>query len=468
MRDGMFRRLLVYASVLLVGVGTAPVFAHAGSNGSASLPGFSSGSGRALAPGTRFYVPPPAPGAFTQELALLKSGQIQNARLLAEMTATPQAVWFTGGTPAAVEQQVRETMFRAQVQRAVPVLVAYNIPGRDCSQYSAGGALNEAAYEAWIQAFAQGIGNGKAVVILEPDALGLLPSTCNLPTSVYPFTDAQRLQELNDAVSVLEADPNVSVYLDGTHSAWLSVGSISHRLLEAGVQRAQGFFLNVSNFQPTPELIDYGTWISDCIAMVTDPQNPFHDNPSACASQYYPATQGNFSTWSETTAWYQANMGTAVATTHFVIDTSRNGNGPNDMETYAGTPYDQPASVISALQAGSWCNPPGAGLGIRPTVSTGVPLLDAYLWIKTPGQSDGQCDAAGGTRAWDYAAYSQPGWPTTAADQALFDPLWGMVDPAAGSWFPAQALQLAEDANPALPNGPFPPVMPTGHSHHRQ
>jgi hypothetical protein len=38
----------------------------------------------------------------------------------------------------------------------------------------------------------------------------------------------------------------------------------------------------------------------------------------------------------------------------------------------------------------------------------------------------------------------------TGDAQGQFDPLWGMVDPAAGAWFPAQALQLAQNANPAL------------------
>ena len=166
----------------------------------------------------------------------------------------PRAVWFTSGTPAQVTQQVRQTMAEAAVERAVPVLVAYDIPGRDCAQYSAGGALSQADYEAWINALAQGIGDRQAVVILEPDALGNMPSGCGLPTSVYPFTDAERIAELQYAVSALEADPRVSVYLDGTHSAWQSVGTITQRLLAANVQQAQGFFLNVSNYQPDPEL----------------------------------------------------------------------------------------------------------------------------------------------------------------------------------------------------------------------
>jgi endoglucanase len=404
--------------------------------------------GAGLSPDTRFFVPPPDSGAIQQALQLLKSGDFRDAALIARMEAKPRAVWFDGGNPAQVQSQVQQTMRQAAFERAVPVLTAYDVPGRDCAQYSAGGALNEADYEAWISAFASGIGQGRAVVILEPDALGNMPSGCGLPASVYPFTDAERIAELSYAVNALEQDPNVSVYLDGTHSAWQSVGTITQRLLAAGVQQAQGFFLNVSNYQPGNELLDYGTWISDCIAMVTDPANAFYNNPSACASQYYPATQSDFSTWGLTTAWYAQNMGNAVATTHYVIDTSRDGNGPNNMQGFANAPYDQPASVISTLASGNWCNPPGAGLGIRPTADTGQPLLDAYLWVKVPGESDGQCDAAGGVRAWNYTDYTQPSWPTTAAQQALFDPLWGQNDPAAGAWFPAQALQLAQDANP--------------------
>jgi endoglucanase len=63
------------------------------------------------------------------------------------------------------------------------------------------------------------------------------------------------------------------------------------------------------------------------------------------------------------------------ATMHFVIDTSRNGRGP-----WHG-PQD-------------WCNPPRRGLGARPTADTADPLADYFLWVKPPGESDGEC--AGG------------------------------------------------------------------------
>lgn len=452
------------------------------------------GSSPALAAGTRFFVPPPASAALQQEVTLLRNGQFAQAAHLARMLATPQAVWFTSGTPAQVRRQVRVTMAQAALEGAVPVLVAYDIPGRDCAQFSSGGALTDADYQAWISAFAAGIGGGKAVVILEPDALGNMPSDCNLPAGAnYPFTDQGRISDLTAAVATLEADPNALVYLDGTHSAWQQVGNIAQRLVEAGVQQAQGFYLDVSNYQYTSNNIAYGTWISDCIAYAQgsgaigsgavqpgtyQPETGFFNG--SCPNQYWnggPATnwQGtamnNFVPWNDQTpspadlpdpdtvaginGAYASDLGSvgATATTHFVIDTSRNGDGPNpmtggsdaDMADFTAAPFSQPAGVISTLRAGNWCNPAGSGLGLVPTAATGVPLVDAYLWVKIPGESDGQCDSAAGVRAWDYGAYNP--WNVPASAQGTFDPLWGQVDPAAGAWFGAQALQLIADAN---------------------
>ena len=410
-----------------------------------------------LATDTRFFVPPPQDGSLQQIGQLLRSGDRTDAALIGEMEATPAAVWLTGGTPDQVADQVRATLLEARIERSEPVFVLYDIPGRDCSQYSAGGALDTAAYEAWIDTVAKAVGTTHAVMLVEPDSLGDMPSDCNLPTSTYPYTNADRFTEIDYAVTALENDPDTSVYLDGTNSHWQQVGNISSRLLQADVQDTQGFFLNVSNYLTNAASQDYGSWISDCIAMITDTSDWAYGKPADCASQYYPASVNDFSTWGLTTAWYAKNMGGAVATTHYVIDTSRNGQGRNTMQGYADAPYDQPASVITTLTSGAWCNSPGAGLGLRPTADTGVPLLDAYLWAKTPGLSDGQCDAAGGVRAWDYAAYTEPGWPTDATAQNLFDPLWGLDDPAAGAWFPQQALQLVQNANPPLTGTPLLP-----------
>lgn len=397
-------------------------------------------SDRTLPAGTRFLVPAPNQGAVQQGIDLLRQGRLADAARLAKMLATPQAVWVTKGTPAEARRAVERAVALADAQRAVAVLVAYNIPGRDCGGLSAGGALTTADYKAWIDGFAAGIGRHKAVVILEPDALGLIPSACNGGAGEPGFTDAARFEELNYAVDALVAQPNTIVYLDATHSAWLNVHDAATRLLRAGVQRAQGFFLNVSNFQYTPNLVQYGTWISKCIARITG--TPSSDD---CPDQYWnggphPAhiadllgewtgvALSRYGVWSDTTDTPELNTsgentryaGT-TGTTHFVVDTSRNGLGP----------WQFPSTYPNDGVAQDWCNPPGRGLGARPAAAplADNALVDAYLWIKIPGESDGQC---------------------TRGTAGPTDPEWGVADPAAGQWFPQQALQLAQLADPPL------------------
>src|SRR5215213_9304079 len=127
-----------------------------------------------LDPDTQFYVPEPNHDAIEQIADLTSRGNQTDASLIKMMIETSQAVWFTRGTPKSVQQDVRSTVQRATDKRMVPILVAYNIPFCDCAQFSAGGATSEAEYEAWIDGFATGIGHSKAVVILEPDSLGII------------------------------------------------------------------------------------------------------------------------------------------------------------------------------------------------------------------------------------------------------------------------------------------------------
>ena len=426
---------------------------------------------------TQLFVPPPDAAAVNQITGLVRQRDFGDALKLAALEATPRAVWFTSGTPSDVQKSVRQTMDQAAIEGRVPVLVAYDIPFRDCAGYSAGGAVDSAAYAAWIAGFAQGIGKRRAEVILEPDSLGIIPYNTTIfgsadscrPTvsdatgATVPAPGASsdtRYAQLQGAIATLAASaPGASVYLDGTHSDWLGVSEAAFRLHKAGFDPTsgaplvKGFFLDVSNFQPTDQLVQFGTWVSECLAAATVGASWAVGHFDYCPSQYDPAT--NYTTVNYTPAFEAtvtaslANMlNGAAATLPFVIDTSRNGRGPLDATTFAAAPYDQPASVIAGLNGGAWCNPPGAGAGLRPTASTGVPLVDAYLWIKTPGQSDGACAIDGGARAWDFTAYNP--WNVIGDAQNAFDPLWGTVDPAAGAWFPAQALQLAQQAVPAL------------------
>ncbi len=394
-------RNVVLSALLLAMVGAAPATA--------------SPQDPALDPDTEFYVPKALNGAIEQFADLTSSGNYGDAALIREMIDLPQAVWFTDGTPMSVQQAVVNTVQRAAGKGQVPVLVAYYVPGRDCSQYSVGGAPTGDAYRTWIDGFAAGLRNHPAIVLLEPDGLALLPTDCGQPDTY------DRVALIEYAAHTLQqSDPNALIYLDAGHSRWHSVGDMAQRLDAAGVQDVQGFFLNVSNYQLNEREIKFGTWISKCIAFANNPEEGGWrlGHYDWCASQYYPASVDDFSTWHLSDEWYDANLGTAVPTTHFVIDTSRNGVGP-------WTPPPHPAGDPQ-----EWCNPPDRGLGVRPTANTGVPLLDAFLWVKIPGASDGQC----------YRWTSGPE-----------DPVRGMVDPAAGEWFPEMALELVHNANPPLP-----------------
>ncbi len=74
---------------------------------------------------------------------------------------------------------------------------------------------------------------------------------------------------------------------------------------------------------------------------------------------------------------------------HFIIDSGRNGNGSTE----------------------NWCNPSGRAYGTDPTAAPAgdVPHLDAYVWVKPPGESDGEC--GGGPPAGEF-------WPSRALAMA--------------------------------------------------
>lgn len=430
MHSNKLRLLLIVGVLLAVLAASVPVFVMAET------------AAADLEPGTQFYVPPPNHGAKVQIANLNATGNRPQALLVRQMIRTPQAVWFTQGTPKRVRQDVKATVKRAAAKGTVPVLVAYNIPFRDCAQYSAGGATTPEEYMAWIDGFAAGIGNKEAIVILEPDGLGIIPwykQFRGLPSQAGSYEWCQpaeadeataadeRFAMLNYAVDALKARPNIHVYLDGTHSGWLGAGDAAHRLAQAGVARADGFFLNVSNYRPTEHLAKYGAWVAKCLWFATTPASWGNGHFDWCASQYYPANPNDFSTWGLTDQWYADNVESQTWVPYpgdeglagFVIDTSRNGQGPWTPAASYPDPQD-------------WCNPPGRGLGLLPTADTGNALTDAYLWIKLPGESDGECTRGLG-----------PGGATV-------DPEWGIIDPAAGQWFPAMALDLVQNANPPL------------------
>ncbi|HET6856080.1 MAG TPA: glycoside hydrolase family 6 protein [Streptomyces sp.] len=353
-------------------------------------------------PAAELYTPAANPAAYRQALVLAGAEQPREAAGLLAMVRTPHAVWLPGGDPASAERETRRVVQDAVEHRALPALVLYNIPGRDCAQYSAGGAHDSARYRDWVAAVARGIGDAPALVVLEPDALALLPADC--PKAVAAKT-AARYADLGHAVTTLGRLAHTKVYLDAGHPSWHAVSSIVPRLVKGGVEGAAGFAVNVSNYSTDSANTWYGRLISACLAHVAR-----GGQAAACAEQRWPRARAQ--------AWLDAQPAAAPGRMkHFISDSSRNGRGP----------WTPPVGKYRDAQ--DWCNPPARGLGARPTTATGDPLHDARLWIKTPGESDGLClRGTGGPK----------------------DPERGTVDPKAGDWFPQQALELVRLAHPSI------------------
>ena len=274
--------------------------------------------------GRRLYVDPYSP-ARVQAQQWSRS-RPADAALMRRIGDQPQAIWL-GDWMRDVRRETDALMARITAAGALPVFVAYNIPHRDCGLYSAGGSRSGDSYRRWSRDLAAAIRRRPAVVILEPDGLAAI--------DCLPFRmQDERYVLMREAVQALKA-AGASVYIDAGNANWQQPSEMANRLRKAGIEMADGFALNVSNFHATRVNIAYGERLS---AM--------------------------------------------VGGKHFVIDTSRNGRG----------------AAVERV----WCNARNQALGTAPTAQTGHPLVDAFLWVKTPGQSDGVCN--GGPRAGQWWA----------------------------------------------------------------
>jgi endoglucanase len=280
--------------------------------------------------------PPPATGTnpFTGETLYIDTynparitadqwraqGRIDDANQMEKIAQTTTAAWFS--QLHATHQ--KDYVDRASAKGQLPVLTLYAIPYRDCGGYSAGG-LSASNYRTFIDETASAIGTRKAVVILEPDALAGIDCLSSTLTQ-------ERLELLKYAVTKLESNPTTYVYIDAGNPSWHPASTIASRLIQAGIESATGFALNVSNYITTSTNISYGKQVSSLVG----------NKP-------------------------------------FIIDTGRNGNGYYTGGTHSGDCPD-------------WANPPGRALGERAGfVKPTDPLVHAYVWVKRPGGSDANC-----------------------------------------------------------------------------
>jgi endoglucanase len=275
------------------------------------------------------YVDPRSvPATWVQQHATDPSA----ARIGTAIASRPIAKWFgafSGDIAAAVDDYVG----RAAAAGQLPMLVAYNIPGRDaCGGQSSGGAATPEAYRAWIASFAQAIGTRPALVLIEPDSL-----------ADFSCMTAAQITTRNELITYAGAQlksgaPNAWAYLDAGNAMWVAAPAMADRLDAAGLASVHGFVLNISNFFTTAQSATYAD------AVNTRLRTHGYSRP-------------------------------------FVIDTSRNGNGSNgEWCNPAGRKLGQPPQAgAGGAELLLWIKTPGASdgqCGIAPTVAAGTFTAD--------------------------------------------------------------------------------------------
>jgi len=322
--------------------------------------------------------------------------------LLEKVKKTPTALWLD--RIAAVEQipiwlKDVKKQAKAAGKPVVPVFVVYDMPNRDCAAKASAGELDadqggEQRYRTeFIDPIAKHFAadpKQRIVVVLEPDSLANMATNlgvekCARSQNIYKHSSAYAIAKLSM--------PNVFIYMDAAHAGWLGWASNRGRAADVfaevlemagGPDRIRGFATNVSNYNALEG--DWGKKLES-------------SNPTPNELAYVDGLAETLATKGITGKGY-------------IVDTSRNG------------------VQESRKIWGSWCNVAAAGLGPRPQIAPRPPV-DAYFWVKPPGDSDGISDPSA-------ARFDENCKSVDAAPNA----------PEAGQWFPEQFLKMLERANP--------------------
>lgn len=338
------------------------------------------------------------------------------------------------------------------------VFIVYNLPNRDCNAVSSNGNIccntNDECkswcstkcqkestecsdgmnkYMTYIDTIYETFNKYptiKKILILEPDSLpncvtsegsnGCTKLTCNTYISSINYT-ISKLSELE----------NVYMYLDIAHGGWLGPMEFTNKLINIlsnfNTTKLQGFATNVANYQLIGKHCPFfksNKFINHCKNNSDDEccydpcnsikNNNFANNELNYVQQIYYKTN-------------KLNFGTKDGKPHFVIDSGRNGN---------------PNARIGNENCNTWCNVIDARIGSYPTTETALNYVDAYAWIKTPGESDGcidhsiqnKCSFPTQCNRYDVNCGIHPNNIGYYEDQPCA--------PEAGTWFDYQFIQL--------------------------
>ncbi|KOG42967.1 glycoside hydrolase family 6 protein [Streptomyces resistomycificus] len=342
-------------------------------------------------------------------------------------------------------------------------LVIYNLPGRDCAALSSNGELGPTEIDKYKTQYIDPIkailadakyASLRIVTTIEIDSLpNLVTNTGSRPTAT-PQCDVMKAngnyqKGVGYALNKLGDVGNVYNYIDAGHHGWIgwddNFAPTATLMKEAAttegatVNDVHGFITNTANYSALKE-------------------NNFTINDSVAGKSVRESKWVDWNRYVDELSFAQAFRNQLVTTgfnsgVGMLIDTSRNGwggsarpTGPGAMtsvDTYVdGGRYDR------RFNTGNWCNQSGAGLGERPKASPAAGI-DAYVWMKPPGESDGSSSAIPNDEGKGFDRMCDP---TYTGNPRNNNNMSGALPnaPVAGHWFSAQFQELMKNAYPAL------------------
>jgi cellulose 1,4-beta-cellobiosidase len=378
---------------------------------------------------------------------------------------TPTAVWIDRiaaieGTPNSQSNGpmgVRDHLDEALAQAAGYIqFVIYNLPGRDCSALASNGELGTDDLPRYKSEYIDPIVAIMAdpkyralriINIIEIDSLPNLITNQNVAKCAQMQANGGYVQGVTYALQQLGALSNTYNYVDAAHHGWLgwdsNFGPAAELFAEvgraAGMNTVHGFITNTANYSV---LVEPYFNIDTTINGVSVRQSRWVD------WNYYVDELSFAQAFRE--KLISLGFDSAIG---MLIDTSRNGWGGPDRPTAASSATDVDTFVDQSridrrIHAGNWCNQSGAGLGERPVASP-APGIDAYVWIKPPGESDGSSSEIPND---DGKGFDQMCDPSYGGNERNGNSATGALPnaPISGAWFSAQFQELMRNAYPPL------------------
>lgn len=362
---------------------------------------------------------------------------------------------------------LRDHLDAALAQKANLIqVVVYDLPNRDCNALASNGELTienngfnryKNEYVAPLAAiFADPKYKAlRIIAIIEPDSLPNLVTNMGVPKCAASAGAGGYVEATQYTLNQLYPISNVYSYVDIGHSGWLgwddNMAKATTFIANAikgtanGVNSIAGFVSNTANTTPLKEPF------LDAFATTSMPGS--NGGTQVRQAKFY-EWNPHFSETSFVQAWRTNMIALGFPSTiGMLIDTSRNGWGGANRPTALSTStvldtFVNDSRIDRRYHRGNWCNQ-ASGIGERPTVAP-EPGIDAYVWVKPPGESDGaaslelshdpQDPAKGFDRFCDPTFTTKNGTLTGSLPNA----------PVAGRWFPAGFQVLLKNAYPPL------------------